>query len=45
LLTLVLVPVVYVAMAGGPPQTHDEAGPPRGTTREQPSLFDTGMRR
>ena len=39
LLTLVLVPVVYVAMAGRAPVTREDPGPPRGTRRE-PSLFD-----
>jgi multidrug efflux pump len=45
LLTLVLVPVVYVAMGAAPAQPHDDQTPPRGTMREQPSLFDTGLRR
>jgi HAE1 family hydrophobic/amphiphilic exporter-1 len=33
LLTLVLVPVVYVAMAARPKRIGDDAGPPRGTPR------------
>jgi HAE1 family hydrophobic/amphiphilic exporter-1 len=43
LLTLVLVPVVYVAMASRPQAIADDAGPPAGTKVEQP-LLDTGAR-
>jgi HAE1 family hydrophobic/amphiphilic exporter-1 len=45
LLTLVLVPVVYVAMASKPVRIIDETNPPQGFVREQTSLFDAGARR
>jgi HAE1 family hydrophobic/amphiphilic exporter-1 len=45
LLTLMLVPVVYVAMGSGSPPAPDADVPSRGAIREQPSLFDTGLRR
>jgi HAE1 family hydrophobic/amphiphilic exporter-1 len=46
LLTLVLVPVVYVALAAKPVRVDDEdGGPARGTPQGQPSLFDAGARR
>jgi multidrug efflux pump subunit AcrB len=46
LLTLLLVPVVYVAMAAEPSLVADEDGSaPRGRTAPQPSLSDAGMRR
>jgi hypothetical protein len=45
LLTLVLVPVVYVALASQPVRPGDEDGPSRGGTRGEPTLFDAGARR
>jgi multidrug efflux pump subunit AcrB len=45
LLTLMLVPVVYVAMASKPVRIIDETNPPQGFVREQTSLFDAGARR
>jgi HAE1 family hydrophobic/amphiphilic exporter-1 len=45
LLTLVLVPVVYVALAVQPVRTGDDDAPPRGSTQGQTSLFDAGARR
>jgi HAE1 family hydrophobic/amphiphilic exporter-1 len=45
LLTLVLVPVVYVALASQPVRPGDEDGPSRRGTRGEPTLFDAGARR
>ncbi|MBD5633940.1 MAG: efflux RND transporter permease subunit [Candidatus Eremiobacteraeota bacterium] len=44
LLTLLLVPVVYVAMASKYASAGDDAGPPRGTARPQPPLPDAEAR-
>jgi HAE1 family hydrophobic/amphiphilic exporter-1 len=45
LLTLMLVPVVYVAMASRPVRAHDDdASPTAGTTRLQPPPLDAGVR-
>jgi HAE1 family hydrophobic/amphiphilic exporter-1 len=45
LLTLVLVPVVYVALASQPVRTGDDDAPTPGSTHGQTSLFDAGARR
>ena len=45
LLTLVLVPVVYVAVASQPARIRDDTVPPPGAQRAQPSVFDAGARR
>jgi HAE1 family hydrophobic/amphiphilic exporter-1 len=44
LLTLLLVPVVYVALAATPSRTTDGAVPPPGAPRATPSLTDAGAR-
>jgi hypothetical protein len=44
LLTLLLVPVVYVALAATPSRTPDSAVPPPGAPRVTPSLSDAGAR-
>ncbi|MFY9779506.1 MAG: efflux RND transporter permease subunit [Candidatus Baltobacteraceae bacterium] len=44
LLTLLLVPVVYVAVAAEPKRVEGVAFGPDGATKEQPSLSDTGVR-
>jgi hypothetical protein len=44
LLTLVLVPVVYVALASKPRYMPDDDVPPSGTVHGPPSLSDVGAR-
>ena len=44
LLTLLLVPVVYVALAGKRAPAGDDSELPHGTSRAQPSLSDAGAR-
>jgi HAE1 family hydrophobic/amphiphilic exporter-1 len=46
LLTLMLVPVVYVAMAARPAKADDDGAlPPAGTVRAHPPVLDAGARR